>query len=194
MKKIKQFIIALVTLGAIHQANATLIVNFEEVGADVVITFSGSINTTDLASGGGGSGGDWINIRPTSSYIASSGAVPYVGWSGVTFNGILGNGSDLFERTPAVGDRVGIDEMNTQLITYQGYQSGTAINSTMTFSNTNMETLDINPDFTVTWGTGANADSAIVTGVVPEPVTAGLLGISALVLYGIRRIKNFNRA
>jgi len=30
--------------------------------------------------------------------------------------------------------------------------------------------------------------------VVPEPATAGLLGISALVLYGIRRIKNFNRA
>jgi len=30
--------------------------------------------------------------------------------------------------------------------------------------------------------------------VVPEPATAGLLGISALVLYGLRRIKNFNRA
>ena len=29
---------------------------------------------------------------------------------------------------------------------------------------------------------------------VPEPATAGLLGISALVLYGLRRIKNFNRA
>jgi len=31
-------------------------------------------------------------------------------------------------------------------------------------------------------------------GAVPEPATAGLLGISALVLYGLRRVKNFNRA
>ncbi len=29
--------------------------------------------------------------------------------------------------------------------------------------------------------------------VVPEPATAGLLGISAIVFYAIRRIKNFNR-
>lgn len=30
-------------------------------------------------------------------------------------------------------------------------------------------------------------------GVVPEPATAGLLGISAVVFYVLRRIKNFNR-
>ncbi len=29
--------------------------------------------------------------------------------------------------------------------------------------------------------------------VIPEPATAGLLGISAIVFYAIRRIKNFNR-
>jgi len=31
-------------------------------------------------------------------------------------------------------------------------------------------------------------------GVVPEPATAGLLGISAVVFYALRRIKNFNRS
>ena len=33
-----------------------------------------------------------------------------------------------------------------------------------------------------------------VVGVVPEPATAGLLGISALVLYGLRRAKNHYRS
>ena len=33
----------------------------------------------------------------------------------------------------------------------------------------------------------------LMSDAVPEPATAGLLGIAALALYGIRRIKNFNR-
>jgi len=32
-----------------------------------------------------------------------------------------------------------------------------------------------------------------ISDVVPEPATAGLLGISAVVFYALRRIKNFNR-
>jgi len=46
------------------------------------------------------------------------------------------------------------------------------------------------------FGDGPQSVSLADTGfqAVPEPATAGLLGISALVLYGIRRIKNFNRA
>ncbi len=39
-----------------------------------------------------------------------------------------------------------------------------------------------------------NSGIRLSTDAVPEPATAGLLGISALALYGIRRIKNFNRA
>ena len=33
-----------------------------------------------------------------------------------------------------------------------------------------------------------------ISDVVPEPATAGLLGISAIVFYALRRIKNFNRS
>ena len=39
-----------------------------------------------------------------------------------------------------------------------------------------------------------NGGTRLSIDAVPEPATAGLLGISALALYGIRRIKNFNRA
>ena len=49
----------------------------------------------------------------------------------------------------------------------------------------------IGDSLSVSEGTGY---SDIQIQAVPEPATAGLLGISALVLYGLRRIKNFNRA
>ena len=53
---------------------------------------------------------------------------------------------------------------------------------------------DFNP-----WASGdynmylLDGDGNQISDVVPEPATAGLLGISAMVFYAIRRIKNFNR-
>lgn len=47
---------------------------------------------------------------------------------------------------------------------------------------------------TYTAGGGARFDGFTFSAeAVPEPATAGLLGISAIVFYAIRRIKNFNR-
>ena len=58
-------------------------------------------------------------------------------------------------------------------------------------------TTDATGTLTVAWmgsGTEGNLNGLqVVADVVPEPATDGLLGISAIVFYAIRRIKNFNR-
>jgi len=65
------------------------------------------------------------------------------------------------------------------LITPDGYISGSALSGTATWSGTTISSLGLTPGtYTWTWGTGPDADSLTVNiGVVPEPSTLTLLGI-----------------
>jgi hypothetical protein len=67
-----------------------------------------------------------------------------------------------------------------------GYVSGNALSGTSTWDSTTIDGLGLTPgSYTVTWGTGSNADSITVNvgpAPAPEPGTLCLLGAGAAAL------------
>ena len=59
-----------------------------------------------------------------------------------------------------------------------GYVSNSLLTDSDTFNNATFASLGFTSGtYTYTWGSGATADSLVVTSVVPEPSTWALLGL-----------------
>ena len=163
-------------------SHAAIIMTFQEVGANVVATATGSANLAAL------------------TFLTTSGANPRTfATSGATRVGNIGLNADLYTgvsgptsfgiggqtlASSGTGGLVGINGQNFRLEVPQGYISGTALSSSATYNGQTFATIGITPGTsTWTWGSGANADSLTVqTGpvaAVPEPGSA-LAGLLAL--------------
>ncbi len=125
-------------------------------------------------------------------------------YDGVTFSGLefsVNGGSKL-----GIQNWVdNIDGTGGDLTPNDGYIYGNGLSLTIGDSVTlhagtgtmTMSNPSFNPwtsgDYDVFMASGISGDRISENGAVPEPATAGLLGISAIVFYALRRIKNFNR-
>ena len=177
-------LIAAVALAiAPRRTDAAFTFTLSQVGNDVVITGSGTINFSALSlyvNGGG------------TTRIYPAGALLYSGSTGFTsFNGFNGGGlkgpanfgtGGLILPSSGTGSFVGIDGSDLVLLLPSGYTSGTSLTDTSTYLGQTFTTLGFTPGtYTYTWGSGANADSLTITGVL-EPTTWALLGFGALVV------------
>jgi hypothetical protein len=162
--------LAISDFGVINYTGSTstgLTVTIAEVGFDVVMTISGSLNINDLtlvesgagpATSGGindinatfvsGADGDYYDIYSGFTTTATS-----FGSSLVGFTGDDSNSGDIFG--------VMTDMASTYLlIVPTGYVSGTEITSSQTFSDRTFAILGLVEDtYSYTWGTGGNAES-----------------------------------
>ena len=86
-------------------------------------------------------------------------------------------------------------EEGSGLLLPAGYVSGAPLSDTATFANETFATLGFTPGtYTYTFGTGATADSLVVTTVapggssvpLPSSVAMGMLGAVMLGAYGLR--------
>ncbi len=149
-----------------------------QVGSDVVVQGTGTLNTTDLTLLGPSV--DGTAIRPI-------GAVLSVGAGNVSDNNVdafkgitkgptkFGPGGVTYGT--GTGDRVVIIGDDGDLDLPADYVSGSVLSDTATFSNATFASLGFTPGtYVYTWGTGANADSLTVTSA-PEPSTWALLGL-----------------
>ncbi len=151
------FMVAVLLCACANTAWAGVTVTYEEVGANVVFTASGSINTTDLTDSGNSATGSFVFA--SSGLLQSSAAG--VLWNDATFAGPASFGTSAFIAGSSTGDDFGVREPGS----FAGggvnlpttYVSGTPISGTLTIAGT-IASLGLVPTVTYTWGSGPNAD------------------------------------
>jgi len=149
------------------QAKATFIATIDEIGSNVVVAGSGTINFTALTF-------DLSGVAITSSLspqfalfnLASGTADQYKGINGPTS---FGSGGSSFADSSS-GNAVGLTGIGSRLLVPQGYVSNTPLSATSTYNNATLASLGVTQGiYTWTWGTGMNADSFSIYAGVPVP-------------------------
>jgi hypothetical protein len=171
-------------VGHTPSAQAAFVMTIQEVGSDVDVFGSGSINLTAL-TGVGSSGSAGAIIPVFATIVSGSGAADvYEGLSGPTSFG-SGTGADPASSTS--GQAVGIGDAALDFFVPSGYVSGTSISSAMAFSGQTLASLGATPGTYVwTWGEGVDADSFTLD-IIPEPVSVLLFGLPVAATMLVRR-------
>jgi hypothetical protein len=171
------------------RAEAAIVVNIEQVGANVVTTGSGSIDLsvlTEVGDGGtqpllwGQSG--WVFVGPV------GGGFIYTGLTGPSSFGTGG----LIGTTPpgdGTGDGFGFEASNTGEFVHPvlylpfGYVSGSTLSGSAIYDNTTIAGLGLTPGTYIYTATGVGNTLTVNIGSVPEPssitmatTALGLLG------------------
>jgi len=169
---------------------ADLNFTIQQVGSNVVMTGSGSVNTAGLTNSGNANRAGSVNPSFSAFTVGSPTDVSEIYWSGLTGNKpSIGQGPFTLAST-GTGDTF-------CLSTYSGgglylplnYVSGAALAGQSTFSGTTLSALGLTiGNYTWTWGSGANAGSAVMTiSNVPEPSTYALGAIATGVMAAVAR-------
>lgn len=146
-------------------------VTISEVGSDVVMSASGTLNINDLTplSSGGTFGQSGLIVPAAPVFIMSSIAPlfsDFDNYSGISTGPANLGTSGLTLATSFSGDMFGIvtsDGETFDLFVPPGYTTGTPISSTLTFNSTSFEGLGLtHGTYTYSWGSGANAQSVNV--------------------------------
>jgi hypothetical protein len=174
--------------------SAPMTVTITEVGSNVVMSASGTVDLTGLTlvnPSFGPIGGGGLGINSATFICGNNGsyAGTYSGFTSTPSNFGPGAGA---APSSASGDIFGVVFNNTPpywLIVPTGYTSGANISSTQTFNNTSLSTLGLtNGTYTYTWS-GGSIDVVIGTGLggptpTPTPTsTSGGSGVGTWYFY-----------
>ena len=149
---------------------STFYMEVTQVGSNVIISGSGSINTTSfLALGVSSIVG---RVQPSNAICQVGSNVPgnvdiyqFVG-SGPTN---MGTGSAAILADSGSGDKLGIQGSNKLLWVPMGYTSGQPLSTTSTYNSQTLLSMGFTPGtYTWSWGSGSNAGTFIIE-VVPVP-------------------------
>jgi hypothetical protein len=207
----RRFAMFVVVLGLTSRVSqAGVVITIQQVGPDVVVTGSGSLNLSALTVLAGGPFGQDPDLRPFDAEAIVGTPPPPTGsvnfFSGSSLMGPTSFGTGVnFDPNSGSGRIFGISGSSGDVVVPDGYTSGTALGtSTDTYSSTTINGpggLGLIPGtYTWTWGSVANgnADSLTVqigpAGAVPEPSTA-ILAVSAVafVTHGWTRHRRHQR-
>jgi hypothetical protein len=190
LPKILLALTAVAALSVAYPARATFIATIEQVGTNVVVTGSGTIDFTGLTGGGGGLVIARIFPNHGTLDLASGDGIQFIGVSGPIF-GSGGTTFASFNSGDVVGIAGGVFGAGA-LFVPEGYTSGNPLSATSTYSNATFASLGITPGtYIYTWGTGADADRFTLLiggpGVPDGGSTVSLLGSALLGLAALRR-------
>jgi PEP-CTERM motif len=181
-------------VAVVPTAQAAFIATIEQVGANVVVTGSGTLDLAGLTLDG---------LPNAFSAIAPNQGVLSIGLpeadSADLYSGSIsgpanfGSGGVTGPSDSGSGDKVGLNtDVVVNLVVPRGYVSGSALADSSTYDNATLASLGATPGaYTWTWGTGLDADSfTIQVGPAatdaPEPASLALLG-TGLAALGLNR-------
>jgi hypothetical protein len=182
-RSVLSMVLATLLIGAAGRADAGIIINFQQVGSDVVATGSGSIDKTGLTLGGGNS--DRARLDPGFALVLEgpTSFTPTGLYSGATGPASFGTGfSDEFP-TSGSGDIFGVSGGTAVIALPSGYTSGTSLSATDTYTGKTIAGLGLIPGtYTYTWGT-RDSDHTLTVNIIgpaPEPASLAIWGLGAL--------------
>ncbi len=195
--------IAAGTLCVVSPAHASYVIDFQEVGSNVVMTSAGSINLAGLTAIGAGPLSKGATIVPQSAQVTLNPAARniniYDGFSGPLSFGTSASSeaaSSVFTHAllfaPAV---VNWNGSTGRIGLATNYVSGASLGTnTATFAGSFASLGMTQGTYTWTWGSGATADSLTINigrvtqpGAVPEPATWAMLILGFGILGGALR-------
>jgi hypothetical protein len=171
-------------VGMAPAAKAAFIATIEQVGGDVVVTGSGSLNLSDLTfiEDAGTISGMYpdagrLSIGPSASVSTS---IYYVNSSGPSN---FGSGGITSPSSGGSGDRVSLED--GYVYVPSGYVSGAPLSDTSTYADQTLSSLGLTlGTYVTTWGNGGAADSFTIQIIssIPEPASLVFLatGLAAL--------------
>ena len=167
------------------QSAQALTVNMLEVGNDVVMSGSGSLNLAALS-------GPIADFSPGPFIYPTAGSFLIGGASGIdVYFGDITFPSDFGTGAGVIGDGTGAPFGPVQLIfgfgqeiwVPSGYQSGAPLNASAIFQGETLASLGVTPGiYSWTWGSGADADDLtlhVEQSIPPVPGPLPLLGAGA---------------
>jgi hypothetical protein len=189
------FVLTALCVGA-SGAHAEFIMNVQQVGPDVVVTGSGTLDLTGLSQTG--SAGAFGEMNPSDgAMIGGPTADVYLVdiYSGASGPGSFGNGSDSYGNS-GTGDVAGVFDNGGigEIFVPSGYSSGDPLSNSTTYDNATLASLGLAVgSYTYTWNPGPSDDSLVVNiGTTPLPGALPLFagGLGAFGLFGSRRKRN----
>jgi hypothetical protein len=186
----------IVLCAAARPAAAGVIIDINQVGADVVATGSGSVDLAGLTFSF--SAADAAGVSGIAGGVAMGPAVftpddIYVGVTGPTSFGPGG----LAHATSGFGDVFGVNGTFAVVGVPLGYVSGTPLSASDTYAGQTLGSLGLTAGtYTFTFGIGDHTDSIVVNigaSNVPEPSSLSVLGVGG-VIAGILTITRKRRA
>jgi hypothetical protein len=176
----------------VESAQAGVVITIQQVGSNVDVTGSGSLNLADLTSFGTFTQAPDIIPFDAEAIVGGIPSVSVTGYAGASFSGPTSFGGGI-EANPISGSGsvFGIQGSSSDLVVFSGYVSGTSLGtSTDTYSGS-LSSLGLTVGtYTWTWGTGNAADSLTVNilspASVPEPSSVVLAAVGAVTLCAYR--------
>jgi hypothetical protein len=173
-------------------AQASVIINVDQIGANVVATASGTIDLTGLTYDGLGGGEAFIRSESTSAILAGNPSMTDVDcYQGITGPDSFGSGVDTVLASSGGVVDFGFDATYGLWLPFE-YSSGAALSATSTWNDQTLASLGLTPGtYTYTWGEGAHADSLVLqigpAAGVPEPASWSLAAGAAGLIAMLRR-------
>jgi hypothetical protein len=181
-------------------ADAAMILRLEEVGGDVVVRGSGTINLGGLTLKT--SPDDYDNIFTSIQLYAGPDFISdgVKQWSGLTGPSIIFASGATLPADTGTGNLFGVVSDDTSdpggtrqplLVLPRSYVSGTALSGTTQFNSQTFATMGISPG-TLTWTLPTADTVTITTDAEPVPAPLGVASAAAVFSY-IRRLKQNTR-